>query len=111
MKLGDPEVEETIDFEATARLRLIRSLPGSLVTDLGADVLLGDGVGGAANYYLITHLGLPTFVVNCGSAQVLSTWWGSLRKETVTPCSLRSPLEGALEFRRRAELCSLPGRG
>lgn len=43
MMLGDPEVEETIDFEAAAGLRLIRPLPGSLVTDLGADVLWGMG--------------------------------------------------------------------
>lgn len=44
-------------------------------------------MGGAANYYLTTHLGLPTCVANCGSAQVLSAQWGSLRKETLTPIS------------------------
>lgn len=63
---GDP------DFEVPAGPRLIRPLPGSLVTDVGADALWWGGMGGAANYHLITHLGLPTCVANCGSAQVPS---------------------------------------
>lgn len=37
-EVGDPEVE-TPDLEAAAGPRLIRPLPGSLVTDVGADAL------------------------------------------------------------------------
>lgn len=41
MSLGDPEVEADTGFDAADGLWLIRSMPGSLVTDVGSDALCG----------------------------------------------------------------------